>query len=86
MTVVLPTHASQTKVSIEASVASLTLHVPTGVGVIIHTNKALSSAEVDLSRFMLDRDANEYRTANYASAANRVDLRITLAAGSVKVV
>lgn len=86
MTVSVPAHTSQTKATIEASVGSLTIHVPPGVAAMIHTDKALSSAEVDLSRFLVVRDAHEYRTADYETAANRVDLRISMAIGSVKVV
>jgi hypothetical protein len=48
-------------------------------------DKALSNIEVDLNRFIIIRDAHEYKTVDYEAAANRVDLRITMAVGSVKV-
>ena len=82
----LPARASQTRANIEAGAASLTVHVPLGVAALIRTDRAWSSAEVDLNRFMIVRDAHEYRTADYETATNRVELRISMAVGSVKVI
>jgi uncharacterized membrane protein len=86
MTISLPAHTSQTSANIEASVASLTIHVPTGVAALIRTDKALSNAEVDLDRFIIVQDGHEYRTADYETATNRVDLCINMAVGSIKVI
>jgi uncharacterized membrane protein len=85
ITISLPTHASQTDVVIEASVSSLIIHLPPGIAAHIQMDKALSNIEVDLNRFIIIRDAHEYKTVDYEAAANRVDLRITMAVGSVKV-
>lgn len=86
MAVLLPAHAYRTNANIEASAASLTIHVPPGVAALIRTDEQMSSAEVDLNRFIMVSDAHEYRTADYETATHRVDLRISLAVSEVKVV
>ena len=85
-TIRLPANVAYMNAKIEASVASLVIHLPPGVAALIHTNKALSSAELDLSRFIMLSDGREYRTTDYETATHRVELGVELAAGSVKVV
>jgi uncharacterized membrane protein len=86
MTVLLPAHATHTSGNIEASVASLTLHLPPGVAALIRTNKALSSLEVGPNRFIVSSDGHQYQTVDYEAAVHRVDLQISLSLGSVKVI
>jgi uncharacterized membrane protein len=84
ITLALPAHVAQTMVSIEATVSSLSLHVPAGVAALIHTDEA-PGVEVDPDRFTLVKDTHEYRTVDYETAANRADVRICMAIGSVKI-
>jgi hypothetical protein len=83
--VTLPANAMQTNASFEASVASLIIRIPAGVAALIRAEKALSSAELDLNRFLVIRDGHEYRTADYDDSEHRADIQINLAAGSVKI-
>jgi hypothetical protein len=84
-TISFPAHTPRTKANIEASVASLSIHVPPGVAALIRTEKALSSAEIDLDRFIVVKDAHEYRTADYETAANCLEIQISLSLGSIEV-
>lgn len=81
----LPERAGQTTARIEAASASLVIRVPPGVAARIETAKAMASAEIDIARFPVVQDGHEYRSADYDTAVNRVDLAIDVAVGSVKV-
>jgi len=85
MTVNLPASMTQTRASFEASVASLIIRIPEGVAALIQAERALSSAELDINRFLVVREGHEYRTPDYENAEHRADIRINLAAGSVKI-
>jgi hypothetical protein len=82
----LPAHAGQTSVNVQASIRSLVIRVPPEVGAQIRTARALTSAEIDLTRFPMTEQKGEYRSANYEVAANRVDIQLKVAAGSVEIV
>lgn len=86
MLIALPAHAGQTKVNVQASTASLVIRVPPEVGAHIHTGKALTGAEIDLTRFPMTEQAGEYRSANYEVADNRVDIHLEVGGGSVEIV
>lgn len=82
-TVILPQAAGMTDVKAEAGAASLTFIVPGGVAARIRSSVALGSVKVDESRF--PRFGNDYQSADYGSAANRVDLDINGGVGTVRV-
>jgi hypothetical protein len=82
----LPAHAGQTSVNVQASTRSLVIRVPPEVGAQIRTARALTSAEIDLTRFPMMERGGEHRSANYEVAANRVNIRLKVAAGSVEIV
>jgi hypothetical protein len=82
----LPAQAGQTLVRVEASAASLLLRVPPNVAARIVANKALASAEIDLKRFPAAPGGHEHRSADYDTAANRVDIQLDVTLGSVEIV
>jgi uncharacterized membrane protein len=85
MNVTLPAGVTQTRSSFEASVVSLIIRVPEGLAARIRSEKALSTAEIDLNRFLMVRDGHEYRTADYENSAHCADIWINLSIGSVKI-
>jgi predicted membrane protein len=80
----LPAQPYDTIVKIEASTTSVAIKVPVDVSARILANKSISSYEIDLSRFMMIEDGHEYRSPDYETAQNRVDIHIDLAMGSVE--
>jgi hypothetical protein len=80
----LPSHAGRTIVRIKASAAALTLHVPPQVAARIVTKNAIASADVDLARFPRSGKST-YQSADYATAANRLDIYMELALGSAEI-
>jgi uncharacterized membrane protein len=86
MRISLPSKAGQTSVNIQASAVTFTLLVPPEVGARIQTSKALTREEIDLTRFSEYEQAGEYRSANYDTAANRVDIHMDFSGGSVEIV
>ncbi|MBM4459496.1 MAG: hypothetical protein FJ011_17355 [Chloroflexi bacterium] len=79
----LPATAGQTRARIEAGAASVEIHVPDGVAARIRTQAGLAAIKVDTSRF--PRTGGEYRSPDYGTAANCVDLEIEAGVGSVEV-
>ncbi len=82
--VLLPRAAGMTTVRAEAGAASLTFEVPSGVAARIRTKMALGSSQVDQGRF--PATAGGFESADYATAANRVEIDVSGGVGSVKVV
>ena len=82
-TVTLSRAAGMTDVKAEAGAASLTFIVPNGVAARIRSTVALGSVNVDEGRF--PRFGNDYQSADYGSATNRVDIAINGGVGSVRV-
>lgn len=80
----LPRAAGATEVRAEAGAASLTLEVPPGVAARIRSRMALGSSQVDQARF--PRIGDLYQSADYATAANRIDIDVQAGVGSVRVV
>jgi uncharacterized membrane protein len=85
MLVALPTHAGQTKVKVQASRLSLILQVPPEVGAHIQTNPDLANVEIDLARFPKTEQAGEYRSMNYDTATQHVDILLEAAGGSLQI-
>lgn len=82
----LPANAGQTTVHIEAGEVALEIFIPVGVAARIHPAEQQASFEVDSTRFPSAADGTEYRSGNYDTATNRVDIHIELGIGSVKII
>lgn len=86
-TVHFPSGMSSTA-AIRGGASTLTLVIPEGVGARIVSTGGLSSVRAEGSRFStLPRDptTTEYRTSNYDTAPDRLDVTLTLGAASVDV-
>jgi hypothetical protein len=81
--VMLPINARQTHVDIEVGAGRVELRVPPGVGAHIRVSGALSSVDVDTSRF--PRSGDGYESTDYAAVPNRVDIRAEVGVGAVQV-
>jgi hypothetical protein len=79
----LPAHAGQTTAEFKTGAASLELRIPPGVAARIQASGGLSSITVDKYRF--PRSGNVYQSADYAAAANKVDIRVEMGVGSVNI-
>jgi predicted membrane protein len=79
----LPIQAGYTRVEVESGAASVTLRVPEDVAARIKASGGLSEISVDQNRF--PRTGNGYQSADYDTAANKVDILIETGVGSVKV-
>ena len=84
MDVTLPAEAGETQVAVSAGMASVKIHVPAGVAARIHTSSGLASVTVDQSRFPQTAD-HTYESPDYATAANRADVRVETGMGSVEI-
>jgi uncharacterized membrane protein len=82
----LPSNAGQTAVHIEADAASLVIQIPAGVGAHIYSSLGLLAMEMDLNRFTLVEDGKEYRSGDYDTAPNRVEIQLDLAHSSTKII
>jgi hypothetical protein len=82
-TVTLPAKAGFTKVKVESGAASVNLKVPDGVAAKIKVESAIASSDIDTQRF--PRNGKGYRSADYDTAANKVDIAIETGVGSISV-
>lgn len=80
----LPAHAGSTLVEIESGAANLDLNVPQGVGARVRCRQGASSIQIDQSRFPMV-DGGLYQSADYAGAANKVDINLNGGANTVRV-
>jgi hypothetical protein len=83
MTIALPAHAGQTSVNIQLSAPSLIIRIPAGVAAHIRSGRALTTAEIDLTRFPMMEQEGEYRSAGYETAENRVEMHLEVAGRTV---
>lgn len=82
--VLLPAHAGHTEVEGSSGAASVTLEVPDGVAARIRTSGGVASIEVNRSRF--PRQGNVYRSPDYESADNTIDIKFNMGVGSLEIV
>lgn len=80
----LPRAAGATSVKTEHGAAALTLEVPIGVAARIKARMALGSSQIDETRF--PRIGDLYQSADYATAANTVDIDAQGGVGSLRIV
>ncbi len=81
-TITLPASAGRVQGRIEAGAAALNVRLPQGVGGRFRVS-GLTGTTVDSARFT--RAGEEYRTSDFESAANKVDIEVTMGAGSVDI-
>lgn len=82
---ILPVRAGLTTLTLEGNAASFEIQVPAGVAAAIYAVPKISGVEVDLNRFKMIQDGREYRSPDYDTAANRVEIRSDIPLGSMKV-
>ena len=75
--------SGQTLVEIEAGAADIEITVPNGVAARIENDSALHSTSIDAGRF--PKSGGEYRSADYFTAEDRVDIEISTGASSVTI-
>lgn len=84
-----PAQAGQTHAVIRSGAASVDLRVPAGVAARIHASGGLASIDVDTGRFPRISSegliGGEYRSPDYDSAANRLDLDVETGVGAVSI-
>ena len=93
----LPAHAGQTRATIRCGAASVELRVPPSVAARIHAGGGLASIHVDPLRFLRDASVagsgsggatvggGDFRSPDYDTAENRIDLDIETGIGSVSI-
>ena len=80
----LPANAGQTRVDIDSGASSVNIHVPAGVAASIRVKSGIASVNIDPARFPR-MEGGLYRSADYASAANRAEITIDTGVGSVDI-
>jgi uncharacterized membrane protein len=83
-TITLPAHTGHLGVKIQANNSSLVICIPPGVAAYIHSKNKYSSFELDTERFQMIKLYEEYKSSDYDTAENRVDLMFEVAATSIK--
>jgi len=81
--VLLPANAGITRVTCEGGAAGVEFRVPSNVAARIRWQGGLSSINVDSSRF--PRTGGEYRSVEYDTATNKVDIYAQMGLGSVDI-
>jgi hypothetical protein len=80
----MPTAAGNTSARIESGMAAVSVVVPAGVGARVRSAVGLGVVDVDEARFR-PATSGGWETADYATAANRVDLDLRGGVGRVTV-
>ncbi len=81
--IILPANAGQTHVNLSGGAASIAFEVPEGVAARIQVDSGLASINIDRERF--PRVGNYYKSDNYETAANKVDINADFGAGSLSI-
>jgi len=79
----LPAAAGLTKVEVHSGFADVAIRVPSGVGASIHGRIGLGSLDVDQTRFRPNADG--FESPDYATARNRVQIRVEGGLESVRI-
>jgi hypothetical protein len=80
----MPAQAGFTRLAVEAGAASIKIVIPQGVAAHMSVETGLSGVNVDTSRFR--QSGNVYESPDYATAANKVDVRIQAGVGSIEII
>jgi hypothetical protein len=78
-----PAAAGATRARIRSGAASVDMRIPDGVAARIHASGGMASIDVDTNRF--PRVGSEYRSPDYDTAVNRLDLDVETGVGSVSI-
>jgi hypothetical protein len=81
--VTLPARAGHTQAHIEAGAASVSIRVPADVAAQVRFEGGLASIDVDQNRF--PRAGGVYRSPDYDTAQNKVDIEVKAGVGSLDV-
>ena len=81
--ITLPANAGVTHVDLDGGAASVSFTVPEGVAARIHVDSGLSSIDIDRNRF--PRVGSYYKSDDYETAANKVDIEADFGAGSLSI-
>ncbi len=81
--VLLPRAAGYTRADIDSGAASVTLHVPENVAANIKVDGGLSGITVNRGRF--PQNGNRYRSPDFDSAANKIEIDVDMGVGSVDI-
>ncbi len=82
--VVMPESVAETRARFSIGAATLDIEIPDGVAAQIRMAGGLSSVSIDEHRFPLESDGL-YRSPDYDTAMNRVDLDISASASRVRI-
>jgi uncharacterized membrane protein len=85
-TLTLPTQSIETKVKISSSLSSSIIKIPSEAGAHIYIDKPLANLEIDLNRFTMLQNGREYRSVDYETAANHIDIQVDLTLSSMKII
>ncbi len=80
----LPANAGATTAHVQGGLTALTIVVPPGVAAQVHYRGGLNALDIDQTRFSVVGNG-EYRSADYDSATNRVDLYVDSGLASVTI-
>ena len=81
--IILPANAGQTHVDLNGGAASIAFEVPEGVAVRIQVDGGLSSIDINRDRF--PRVGNYYKSDDYETAVNKVDINADFGAGTLSI-
>jgi hypothetical protein len=82
-TVDLPAAAGFTRMSVESGAAAVRIRVPQGVAASISVRSALAGVHVDTARF--PHSGSGYVSADYGTAANKVEISVDTGVGSIEI-
>jgi hypothetical protein len=79
----LPAQAGYTKVKVSSGAAEVRIRVPEGVAATIKVDSGLSGININTTRF--PHVGNVYQSSDYATAANKAEIKIDSGVGSVEI-
>lgn len=79
----LPAKAGSTQVKVDAGAASIDIFIPLGVAARIKLDSAISGNKVDNTRFPWN--GKVYESPDFASAQNKVEIKISSGVGSINI-
>ena len=81
--ITLPANAGHTHVDLEGGAASVNFIVPEGVAARIQVDSGLSSIDINRTRF--PRVGDYYKSEDYETAVNKIDINAEFGAGSLSI-
>lgn len=81
--IILPANAGQTHVDLSGGAASIVFEVPEGVAARIQVDSGFATIDINRERF--PRVGNYYKSEDYETAANKVDINADFGAGALSI-